>query len=40
MTGGFGYEYIAAEERYNKNVCEYILGKYLNQAIDNGFEDY
>jgi hypothetical protein len=40
MTGGFGYQYIEAQTRYNRNVCEYILGKYLPQAIENGFQDY
>ena len=40
MTGGFGWQYFEAQQRYNKNVCWYILNKYLPQAIENGFEDY
>ncbi len=40
MTSGFGYQYFASQKRYNTNVCEYILNKYLPQAIENGFEDY
>lgn len=40
MTVGFGYQYLEAQERYNTNVCKYILNKYLPQAISNGFEDY
>jgi hypothetical protein len=40
MTTGFGYEYLQAQQRYNRNVCGYILDKYLPMAIENGFEDY
>ena len=40
MTGGLGYEYKFAQQRYNKIGCEYILNKYLAKAIENGFENY
>jgi len=33
MTTGFGYEYLESHKRYNKNVCNYILNKYLAQAV-------
>ena len=40
MAAGVTEAYFIANDRYNELVCERFLYKYLEEAKDNGFEDY